>query len=316
MRNFFNVEASEEDVEIDSSNALVALEQADALFEVEYKAATFEKDGHIHRPVYEKGKNEGKPLYHWVVRGDTGEALGLHSGKYAKLPSYRFLGETAETVFPNSTSEVRVWDRGERVALIQEISEPVDLGGGDTIQPHVIWVSSFNGQWATAVHSLTNRLWCLNQLVSVPLLKVRHTINHNELFKFRVQVVEAARERAAIQATMARTLKDQNFTDVEFLALVRDIVPLPPKPLEGEIHAKAQNLVDKKRKGMITRWEAECEHWGVKNKWLAYNAVQGTEQHLLHGRGKSQEEKELASLTKAIDDKTPLAKRALVVLNA
>ena len=315
MRNFFNDTASEEDVQINSRNALVALKQADALFHVEYKAATFEKDGHIYSPEYEKGKNKGMPLYHWVVRGDTGEALGLHSGKYAKLPSYRFLGETAETIFPNSTTEVRMWDRGERVALIQEISDPVDLGGGDVIQPHVIWVSSFNGQWATAVHSMTSRMWCLNQLVAAPILKVKHTINHTELFKLRVQVVEAARERAAIQATMARTLKDQEFTDVEFLEMVREIVPLPPKPLGGEIHAKAQNMVDMKRMGMISRWEAECEQWGVKNKWLAYNAVQGTEQHLLHGRGESQEEKELASLAKAVDAKTPLARRALVALN-
>ena len=315
MKNFFNDRASEEDVETDSRNALVALEQADGLFDVEYKAATFDFEGRIHRPEYEKGKNQGLPLYHWVVRSDTGDALGLHSGKYAKLPSYRFLGETAERVFPNSTTQVRMWDKGERVALIQEISDPVDLGGGDVIQPHVIWVSSFNGSWATAVHSMTSRMWCLNQLIAPPILKVKHTINHNELFKLRVQVVEAARERAAIQMTMARTLKDQEFTDVEFLAMVRDIVPLPPKPLEGEIHTKAQNAVDTKRMGMISRWEAECEQWGVKNKWLAYNAVQGTEQHLLHGRGESQEEKELASLAKAVDDKTPLARRALVALN-
>ena len=315
MKNFFNDRATEEDVETDSRNALVALEQADALFDVEYKAATFDFEGRTRRPEYEKGKNQGLPLYHWVVRSDTGDALGLHSGRYAKLPSYRFLGETAERVFPNSTTQVRMWDRGERVALIQEISDPVDLGDGDIIQPHVIWVSSFNGSWATAVHSMTNRMWCLNQLIAPPILKVKHTINHNELFKLRVQVVEAARERAAIQMTMARTLKDQEFTDVEFLAMVREIVPLPPKPLEGEIHAKAQNAVDTKRMGMIDRWEAECEQWGVKNKWLAYNAVQGTEQHLLHGRGENQEEKELASLAKAVDDKTPLARRALVALN-
>ena len=315
MKNFFNDRADEEDVITDSRNALVALEQADALFDVEYKAATFEKDGHMHSPEYEKGKNQGLPLYHWVVRSDTGDALGLHSGRYAKLPSYRFLGETAERVFPNSTTQVRMWDKGERVALMQEISDPIDLGGGDIIQPHVVWVSSFNGSWATAVHSLTNRLWCLNQLVATPILKVKHTQNHTELFKFRVQVVEAAKERAAIQATMAMTLKDQEFTDVEFLAMIQDIVPLPPKNLEGEIHVKAQNMVDKKRTGMINRWEAECTQWGTKNKWLAYNAVQGTEQHLLHGRGESQEEKELASLAKAIDDKTPLARRALVALN-
>ena len=307
MKNFFNTTATEEDVVIDSRNALVALKQADALFAVEYKAATFEHDRQTHTPRYEKGKHKDSPLYHWVVRTDTGDALGLHSGRYAKLPSYRFLGETAETVFPNSTSEVRVWDKGERVALIQEISDPIDLGGGDIIQPHVIWVSSFNGSWATAVHSLTSRMWCLNQLVATPILKVKHTQNHTELSQ--------AIERAEQVGRMARVLKDQEFTDVEFLAMVQDIVPLPPKNLEGEIHVIAQNMVDKKRTGMINRWEAECTQWGTKNKWLAYNAVQGTEQHLLHGRGESQEEKELASLAKAIDDKTPLARRALVALN-
>jgi hypothetical protein len=60
-------------------NALAVMADADALFEVRYPPATWgaDDDGH---PMVESGVNEGLPLYKWVVRSDTNEPLGLHSG--------------------------------------------------------------------------------------------------------------------------------------------------------------------------------------------------------------------------------------------
>ena len=69
----------------DSSNALDVMENAGALFDVHYPAATWGYDGD--HPTITTGKNEGLPLYKWVVRTDTNEPLGLHSGTFAQSGS-------------------------------------------------------------------------------------------------------------------------------------------------------------------------------------------------------------------------------------
>jgi len=81
-----------------SKNALAVMENAGALFHVRYPPATWgaDDDGH---PMVESGVNEGLPLYKWVVRSDTNEPLGLHSGTFAESGSYRYVGEMAENQF-------------------------------------------------------------------------------------------------------------------------------------------------------------------------------------------------------------------------
>ena len=127
--------------DVDSRNALTVMEEAGALFDVHYPAARW---GYTDHPKITTGKNQGLPLYKWVVRTDTDEPLGLHSGTFAQSGSYRQVGEMAEKMFPNSTTSCTVFGKGERMALTQEIGNPIDLGDGDVIQPSLMWISSFN----------------------------------------------------------------------------------------------------------------------------------------------------------------------------
>lgn len=313
--SFYEVPETEA-VTAGGSNALALLEQADALFDVSYRPAAFHTgDGFYTEPCYGGGKNEGVPLYNFVVREDTSRALGLHSGRYPHIDSYRFLGELAEQTFPESATEVRVWNEGEKVALFQQVAEPIDLGGGDTLHPHVIWISSFNGQWATKVHSLTTRLWCMNQLVGDSLVSVKHTMNHTQTFEFRVGVVAAAKERAEVTRRMALILKDQDFTDTEFDSLVERIVPMPYPEPDTTVPEWKKDRVLAKRGEMFARWNAEVDQWGTQNKWLAFNAVQGAEQHVVNAKGRSEDDRARASLERALNGRTPLADRTLELLH-
>lgn len=312
-----------------SSNAVTALSDAGGLFDVEYVPASFERESisinhvEIVTPRYEKGKRKGTPLHQWAVRTDTGAPLGLHSGKYPlEHSSYRMMAELAESTFPNSTIEVQLWANGEKVALIQDIGCEFEISNGDVVRPNVVWVSSFNGHWATAVHSLSERLFCSNQLPGTALFKVKHTRNHNLRFKEKVQIVNAAREQAEIVARMAQVLADQAFTDVEFKELVANLVPLPQKNIEtGEYNTHSLNTVERKRDKMYEYWENEVVTWGsrtsrgvIGNRWLAFNAVQGAEQHVFNAKGETQEEKMLSSLERTIDKRTIYANKALEAL--
>ena len=309
----------------DSSNALAVMEKAGALFNVYYPPAGH-GEGYV--PLVGSGKHEGHPLYKWVVREDTNETLGLHSGSYAQTDSYRYVGEMAERLFPNSTESCTLFGRGERMALAQNIGEPIDLGDGDIIKPQVMWVSSYNGQWSTAVYHLTHRWFCMNQLAgAAPIFSVKHTTNHNFTFEQRSNILLEAMEHAQVVARMARTLKDQAFTDAQFEHLVKQVVPLP-KPFNevGDIHAIAEKRMKQNRDAMQLVWRTECAQFGNVykidqtteafdgNRWLAYNAVQGAEQHNINARFNTSDVGKQRSMTKMISGGTPFASRALDLL--
>jgi len=310
----------------ESRNALEVMENAGALFQVTYPSAQW--DGGT-APLVEKGVNEGSALYKWAVRVDDQTPLGLHSGTYAETDSYRYVGEMAERLFPNSTESCTLFGKGERMALAQNIGDPIDLGDGDIIKPQVMWVSSFNGQWSTSVYHLTYRWFCMNQLAgNRPIFSVKHTKNHNFTFEQRSGILEEAMEHAQTLASMARIMKDAEYTDEQFHKLVKEIVPLPKAfNDEGDIHAIAERRMKQSRDAMQLTWRTECTEYGHVmvdvdertekfdgNKWLAYNAVQGAEQHNINARFNTSDIGKQRSMTKMINGVTPYAAKALKVL--
>jgi len=315
----------------ESKNALAVMERAGALFDVIYPSAMWVGS---QPPLVETGVNEGVPLYKWAVRADSNVPLGLHSGTYAQTDSYKYVGEMAERLFPNSTESCTLFGKGERMALAQNIGDPIDLGDGDVLKPQVLWISSFNGQWSTSVYHLTHRWFCMNQLAgNRPIFSVKHTKNHDFTFEQRSGILQEALEHAHTVARMARTLKDQPYADYQFEKLVKQIVPLPkPYNEEGAIHAIAERRMKQNRDAMQATWRTECTEFGTVrkmqktpseqidvfdgNKWLAYNAVQGAEQHNINARFNTTDAGKQRSMTKMIQGTTPYAVKALDLLAA
>ena len=328
----------------ESRNALAVMERAGALFDVIYPSAMWVGS---QPPLVETGVNEGVPLYKWAVRADSNVPLGLHSGTYAQTDSYKYVGEMAERLFPNSTESCTLFGKGERMALAQNIGDPIDLGDGDVLKPQVLWISSFNGQWSTSVYHLTHRWFCMNQLAgNRPIFSVKHTKNHDFTFEQRSGILQEAMEHARTVAAIARTLKDQPYVDAQFDRLVKQIVPLP-KPFndDGDIHAIAERRMKQNREAMQLTWRTECTEFGTVrkptgqvetvlasmaptgayskqveifdgNRWLAYNAVQGAEQHNINARFNTTDAGKQRSMTKMIQGTTPFAVKALDLLAA
>ena len=287
------------------TSAQEVMSAAGALFKVAFKPASFSTDGRVITPRDETGK----PRNRFVVRTDTNRVLGLHGGGYPSIGGYHFLAEMADTMFPDSTTSCTLFGGGEKVAVTQDLISPVDIGNGDVIQPQVCWISSLNGKWTTSVYDLTSRLFCQNQLVGRPLVKVKHTKNHDALLDLRVRILEGAAARARTATRMARTLRDQAFTDAQFHELVAQLLPIDYKEMSDVV---IRNL-GTKHTACKEAWRSERSGWGPGNRWLAYNAVQGAEQHRINGmlRGKTIVDR---SLEKAINGFTPLADAAMRVL--
>jgi hypothetical protein len=130
---------------------------------------------------------------------------------------------------------------------------------------------------------------------------------------------------------MARMMKDQDYTNSEFNELVKLVVPLPKAfNDEGEIHAAAERRMKKNRDTMGEAWKTECTEFGKVtaietvdaeriemfdgNRWLAYNAVQGAEQHNINSQFNTTEVGTQRAMTKMVNGVTPYAKRALDLL--
>ncbi|MAU99969.1 MAG: hypothetical protein CMC37_00060 [Flavobacteriaceae bacterium] len=81
-------------------------------------------------------------------------------------------------------------------------------------------------------------------------------------------------------------------------------------------HHKTVENYKEKMYWFSNEWRRETETWDDKNKWLAYNAIQGAEQHHINlGQRGNQVVKRTRSLIKAVEGKTPLAKKTLELLN-
>jgi hypothetical protein len=297
--------------ELHPQDAHVVMEDAGALFEVAFPASGYEDPeyGNGVVPCVQDGVNKGTPLHKYVIRTDTNQVLGLHSHKYAETDGYKFIADMAEELFPKTTTSCTVFGAGEKIAVTQELVSPIDLGEGDFIQPQICWITSYNGVWATAVYDLTHRLFCQNQLVGEPLVKVKHTKNHDSLLEMRVRILEGSIARSEALATMARVLKDQEFTDQQF----RDLL-LHMMPSTGDMTDRQQNNLSTKRQYCHTAWSRERQEFGAGNRWMAYNAIQGAEQHRINGRARGGVYDPMKAMEKAIDSKTPLAEQAMALL--
>ena len=302
-------------------DAHVVMREADALFDVDYPPSgyvrTVDYPGHREKttttPAVKDGVNKGKARHKYVVRTDTGEVLGLHSHTYAETDGYSFIADMAEEMFPESTTSCTVFGNGEKIAVTQDLVNPVDLGDGDWIQSQVCWITSYNGVWPTAVYDLTRRLFCQNQLVGqMPLVRVKHTKNHDHLLEMRIRILEGSIARAKTVSAMARVLRDQEYSDEQFDRLVSQILPVN----HTEMTERQANNVLTRQQYCRGAWYKEKEEFGAGNRWLAYNAVQGAEQHRINGRVRGGQFSRDRALEKAIDQKTPLAEKALALLSA
>jgi len=227
---------------------------AGALFPVHYPAAQHHclrrEDAHI--PTFESGTYKNVPLYKFVVREDTGRVVGLHSGKYPEVDGYQMLADMADMMFPASTTSCTLWGAGERVAVTQQLSDSIDLGNGDKIQSHLVWISSLDGSWSTSVYDMQRRFFCQNQLVGRPLIKVRHTKNHDDIFEMKATILKEAAQQALTWQGKALALKEQPMIDSEFFELINQLVPI-----EDDMSTRKENSVRTARSSILYRWEQE-----------------------------------------------------------
>ena len=291
-------------------NVLDVASEVNADFPVEYVASqyTCPMTGELKTPEYLKGHKRGDALNLYVLRTDGVPSvnLGLHSGRYPQRNGYKHVFETMETMFPSSCTDITVFGKGERIAITQQIGDPIEVMEGDDILPVIITSSSLNGQAKTTINAVGERTSCLNMLdLSKGLIQVKSTKNHDDLLTLRSALLEASKVNSDSLVTFARQLSSSSLSDTAFYRMLNAVLP----EAEEDAATKTKNAVDAKRAAILNAWSQETNgDWG--NGWLAYNAFQGAEQHRINQGFKSTTAAKQKGFEKVLDRNTPIADAA------
>jgi len=290
-------------------------EQVGADFSVSYLPAGFLKQAVAWQepeftvPVYESGEYEGQPKQMYLVRDDTNEVVGQHSSKYPRREAYSHNFEVLENAFPNSCESVQTWENGGLCLVTQRIGEEVELPMGDELVQYVYSTMSLNGTKRTATIPKAQRVSCTNALgITLAIISSKATRNHDTRISFQAEVFEKSEIQLDALVRMARTFTDQNFTDEEFKRMVHAIVP----DLEKDPSTRALNKHNSTLGSMFGAWKKESDEYGDKNMWVAYNAIQGAEQHRINTNFKWEDDKgydagQKKSIFSALEGVTPFA---------
>lgn len=281
-------------------------------FDVSYRDSGYVRDGgEFYVPRYEHGEKKDKPLKQWIVRTDTEQEIGDVSGNYPERNGYKHIFDTMESLFPNACTGITLFGYGERAVLAQELSEPIDLGGGDLIQQYLYTRMSLNRSWATNCKTMLQRITCENALGhGGGIINIKATKNHDFRLTMEAEIMQASLHQAETMQRMAHVMKNQQFTDVEFADMVQGLIPKPESEHQGA-HTRRTNKVAACTQTWLDEIKRDAGNSG--NMWLAYNAVQGAEQHIINSpktlidaKGEKTHD-EAKGLAQALEGKTPLA---------
>lgn len=289
------------DKPVEAKSVMDAALDADALFTPQIAPLAL-PDGTV--PTVASGKYKGEPEFRTVYRETSdGEQVllnaavspGYHAGSYQQLFA------TADALFPGTLNSFRLIEKGRKVAFTQTIGEAVDLGGGDTVINHLMYVGSLDSTWASACYGYAERVFCTNQLpMGLLQLSQKRTVNHDALLFNKAKILAESVnvfEQFVQDAGVLRSI------EVDERTYRRILAELLPEPAE-DAHGKTKALHDRRMVGIAYFWEEEVERVG-RNAWALFNAVQSFEFHRVT---KGNEQKQ-AEVVRDPNKGQPLAER-------
>ncbi len=293
------------------NNCHVQASLTGADFTVSYQNGGYWDDelGSFIVPKYDTGEYKGEPKVRYIINDNTGEVVGNHSGRYPIRDGYTSNLEVLEQSFPNTCESVQMFDGGKRILVTQNLNEQFDLPMGDSLARYVYSVASLDGSKRSYSVPMALRISCQNQLgLAKAIFSAKASKHHDSRLWLQAEVFTQGDKQMADVMGMAKQLTAQSLTDAEFSRMVNRIMP---RPLESD-STKAKNKWEKSRDAIEANWRKEVSQFGERNAWVAYNAVQGAEQHKINMNFRTKSDKGYErgvqnSFMKSLEGKTPIA---------
>jgi hypothetical protein len=291
----------------ETTNVVDAALDAGALFEVKSEAMTVAGT----TPTIKEGTYQGQPLQKIIYR-DLPEGPKVLNVVHPSFPESNSLqvAEVAEPLFPESCTGMAVIEDGERFSFTQEIGDEIDLGGGDTIRPHLLWTASLNSTWSTGAHGLGHRFFCTNQLpLAKAHIKVRRTLNHDLTLASRSAIIAQVTDRLAVFMETVSTLKSIQVSKAQVDKIIADLIPEPAE----DAHGKTVNTYERKVAAVRYYLGEEADGPAAGSAWAVWNAFQSAESHKLT-EGKAQARRQVDMVVNNSQPLTEAAEARLLAL--
>ena len=215
-----------------------------------------------------------KDRYKAIVRTDTNEVLGVHSGKYNMVKHNDIVENIMEGVALADISKdydhsIKVYENGSKLKgsfvfndLVQKDPEVNDI-----IRFKVDYMNSYDGMWSIMINAYGERLWCLNGCTSpeaVTREKNKHTAGFNvqasaDQIKLALEVFFNDRERW--DAWRATKVNNDQVQKVFEKTLAKPTTPT----LTNKVNWKQLTR-------LMDNYRQEVNVLG-NSKWAAYNAA-------------------------------------------
>jgi phage/plasmid-like protein (TIGR03299 family) len=266
----------------------------------------------ISKPVY-NGNLEVIPDYQQLTRSDNGAHLALHPASYKVIQNAELI-RVAEAFEAHATlSAVCVLREGARVTFTMEITDAVaEVLPGDAVRAYLVGITSHDGKVAFQVLFSPVRVVCQNTMSQAIGLadqsdashrvKIRHTLNANELIKNIPQLIDVQRRQFAGGVDELRAMAAAPCPMAEFRSYVSTVFA---DQLAGTTNAERGNPASARPKILedLPQWEILNRKFhgsaigadipGVNGTvWAAYNAVT---EFLTHDAGKSKDPNKAAA---------------------
>ena len=267
-------------VDVDLSTVQEKARLAEADFTVSYAPAGYMDLERFKIPRYEEGEYKGQPKQQYILNDYTGDIVGLHSGRYPSRDGYRTNFRILEDTFPNACEKVEVFRGGSRMLVTQRIGGIETLPNGDEMQRYLYSVASLDGSKRSFSVPKTQRIICQNALgLHLAIISAKATKNHDARLGFQADILSASNMQWDDIVKVAKDFTVHRMDTREFERMLKFILPEPTI----EDSTRAKNKWDKTMSYILAEWRKEINNWGTEgNAWLAYNAVQGVEQHRIN----------------------------------
>jgi phage/plasmid-like protein (TIGR03299 family) len=266
----------------------------------------------ISKPIYDENL---EPIDGWqrLIRSDNGTRLAVQPASYKVIQNEELL-KVAEAFEAHATlSAVCVLREGTRVTFTMELNNcAADILPGDAVRANLVGVTSHDGKIAFQILFSPVRVVCQNTLSQAlgiaadgsqaHRVKIRHTLNADQLIKNIPQLVDIQRRQFTGGVAELKAMAAAPCRMAEFRAYVSDVFA---DQLRGTTNAERGNPASARAKVLedLPQWEILSRKFdggaiganipGVSGSiWGAYNAIT---EFITHDAGRSKDPREAAA---------------------
>lgn len=255
-----------------------------------------------------------------IRRSDNGYPLNIGTTEQRALTQYGMMDEVVASLlergFATGVESKGTLQHGRKGYVTLQVGEPIDIMNYSKINRYFTLADAHDSSVSLSARPTLGVVVCANTFAAYILNNetatwtIRHTRNAKEYLDEAQRVFY---ENLELQQEINQAVEqwiDTSYTEGQFMDMTKDL--LPERPEENEDNAKVVSQWDNRFKAITARYRGEdLDGFIRETKWGALMAIQGYEQHVQKGKGRSTEGKHVDQL---VFGQMPLTAKAAQLL--